>query len=136
MILAEIGRKRPGPRADNASTSVSGDQTDQREISAAEESSAGAFCQLDSDGCELVKRLREPSLSLPPCKHIVKIAVSEPNFLATRLAEAGIEPGLAVEIGAALMRERKDPPECCKVCRATVSGARFRKSKTGQEERV
>jgi hypothetical protein len=80
MIVAEIGRKCPGPRADNASTSVSGDQTDQREISVAEESNGGAFCQLDSDGCELVKRLREPSLSSPLCKHIVEIAVSAPNF--------------------------------------------------------
>jgi hypothetical protein len=34
------------------------------------------------------------------------IAVSAPNLLATRLAEAGVEPRLAVAIAAALMRER------------------------------
>lgn len=55
MIVAEIGRKRPGPRADNASTSVSGDQTDQREIGAAEESNGSAFCQLDT--YEMASRL-------------------------------------------------------------------------------
>jgi hypothetical protein len=89
--VAEIGRKRPGPRADNASTSVSGDQTDQREISAAEESNGGAFCQ-HGDGCELVKRLREPSLSSPLCKHIVEIAVSAPNLLATVSQKPGLNP--------------------------------------------
>ncbi|HEY2404148.1 MAG TPA: enoyl-CoA hydratase-related protein, partial [Steroidobacteraceae bacterium] len=56
----------------------------------------GAFCQLDSGYCELVKRLRDPSLSSPLFKRIAEIAVSEPNLLATRLAEAGVEPRLAL----------------------------------------
>lgn len=88
--------------------------------SAAEESDGATFCQLDSGSCELVKRLREPSLSSPLFKRIAEIAVSEPYLLATRLAEAGAEPRLALAIAAALMRERKDPPPCCKVCRATL----------------
>jgi hypothetical protein len=71
----------------------------------------------------LVKRLRDPSLSSPLFKRIAEIAVSEPNLLATRLAESGVEPRLALAIAAALMRERKDPPVYCKVCRATAACA-------------
>ena len=92
-----------------------------RETRAAEGADGSPFCQLDSGGCELVKRLREPGRSSPLFKHIVEIALSEPNLLATRLAEAGVEPRLALAVAAALMQARKDPPACCKVCRATAA---------------
>jgi hypothetical protein len=123
LIAAEIARKRAAPRARNASAPVTGEQTDQRETSAGEESGGGAFCQLDSGGCEMVKRLRDPSLTSPVFKRIATIAVSEPNLLATRLEETGVEPRLALAIAAALMRERKDPPVGCKVCRAMAACA-------------
>jgi hypothetical protein len=98
LITAEIARKRTGPRAGNASAPVRGEQTDQRETSAGKESDGGVFCQLDSGDCELVKRLRDPSLSSPLFKRVAEIAVGEPNLLATRLAEAGVEPRLALAI--------------------------------------
>ena len=120
LKAAEIARVA-GPRASNANAPASGGQTDQHETSAAEESDSGALCQLDSSGCELVKRLRGPSLSSPLFKRIAEIAVREPNLLATRLSESGVEPRLALAIAAVLMRERKDPPACCKVCRATAA---------------
>jgi hypothetical protein len=120
-VANEIARKSAGRWAGNASVSVSGDQTDQRQASAAEQSDGAAVCQLDSGGCELVKRLRAPSLSSPLFERIAEIARSEPNLLATRLAEAGVDPRLALEIATILTRERKHPPACCKLCQATAA---------------
>ena len=128
-VVNEIARKSAGLGAGNASVPLSGDQTEQHETSVAEQADGAAVCQLDSDGCELVKRLSTPSLSLL-FQRAAEIALSEPNLLATRLAEAGVEPRLALETAAALMRERKDPPARCKVCRARAActpAARARK---------
>ncbi|MGH7089535.1 MAG: hypothetical protein ACREFQ_11610 [Stellaceae bacterium] len=73
-------------------------------------------CHFDGGACELVKRLREASLSSPLFGRIAAAALREPNFLATALVEEGIDPRLALEIAAGLAQARRDPPLSCQSC--------------------